>query len=77
MSELTREQARDLHKILRAVHDGVCPKCGATSLMTVHQDFRCTCGFTVHANELAQMEAAVPLALSVAVETFENWRKEK
>jgi len=75
------EQARALHRVVRAMHDGHCPKCGylaSASLFDDDYEHRCPrCCFTITRVEAnAALEAFRPY-LQKSVEVFERWRGDK
>lgn len=79
--DVTAEEARALHRIVRAMHDGHCPKCGhlgpADDFLQVTGDHVCPhveCGFTVTAGEARSALAAFQPHLHKSVELFEQWR---
>lgn len=69
-----------LNKIYRAVHDGVCPNCGAGMRfagmsfdnVSVHTCQSCT--FNVSDAEMMQMRPAVEAWGQEAVKEFQRWR---
>lgn len=71
---------RHLHKVWRAVHDGVCPKCGGRMRKVVcgprceHEE---DCDFKVTYAELNVMRRVTgePEVLGPSVEAFEQWRR--
>lgn len=76
------ERARALHRVVRAMHDGECPKCHAlhssadmTRYIYAGGGHRCpTCAFTITAaeSEAALEEFAGFMDKNLAV--FEEWR---
>lgn len=64
-----------LNKIYRAVHDGVCPKCG-NHLRTAGPGYRCFCGFYVSIAEMERMREAVVEWGKEPVRIFERWRRD-
>ena len=86
--DTTAEGARALHRVVRAMHDGHCPKCGylgPSSEFEKHYarapgnlailDHKCpSCCFRVtHEESKAALEAFRPHFLK-SVEVFEEWR---
>lgn len=84
------DRARALHRVWRALNDGDCPKCHryhkATEMIRLVDNdskrIRClesvikcpSCGFTVTAAEIADIEAMFAPAMDAAVAIFEEWR---
>jgi predicted RNA-binding Zn-ribbon protein involved in translation (DUF1610 family) len=75
-----------LNKVFRAVHDGVCPKCGTTSLAIRDQKlsepgriYYCkACDFFISDKEKAELgRLTVPEWGAKLIETFDNWRKNR
>lgn len=68
-----------LNKIYRAVHDGVCPKCGDD--METHPDWdihtclNYNCRFTVTPGEMGRMREVIVEWGKEAVAYFEQWKK--
>lgn len=85
------EQARALHRVVRAMHDGHCPKCGHLApseefyfpkLMRNDPPFvkpgfhKCPrCHFTVTEDEAEAALAEFRPYLNKSVEVFEKWRE--
>lgn len=72
------EQARALHRVVRAMHDGHCPNCGYLGPSTAFDDghqHRCpSCYFTITRKEAeAALDEFRPY-LARSVELFEKWR---
>jgi hypothetical protein len=80
--DLSAEHARALHRIVRSMHDGHCPKCSYLGTSDsfyppvrsggMHQCPRCQFTVTDYEAESA-LEAFRPY-LQASVELFENWR---
>ncbi len=76
-----------LNKIYRAIHDGVCPRCGGNvdALAADRAVFNARkakytcrlCGFTVTEEEMHAMRFAVTEWGKEAVEVFEAWRAKR
>lgn len=73
------ERARSLHRVVRALHDGHCPSCGAVFPCEDARQPDCEtcprCGFSItnEEAEAACQEFAPVMAKNLAV--FEQWRK--
>lgn len=76
------EQARALHRVVRAMHDGHCPKCGYLApseyfQVLPHGDHHCPrCDFTVSKEESTRALALFRPFLNKSVEVFEKWRED-
>ena len=83
--DVTAEEARALHRVVRAMHDGHCPKCGhlGTSIEFLVVDMygcfhKCpNCGFAVSEHEAKAALAAFHPYLSKSVDVFERWRSSR
>lgn len=79
-ASMTPDIARALHRVVRAMHDGNCPKCGMitrSSDMTTDVDgWQCPgCEFSITTEEgRAAMSAFRPF-MEANVAVFEKWRK--
>jgi ssDNA-binding Zn-finger/Zn-ribbon topoisomerase 1 len=73
------EQARALHRVVRAMHDGHCPKCGCLESADIFMHSTChgcpECGFTISIKEAELALAQFRPYLNKSVEIFEQWRK--
>jgi len=73
------ERARALHRVVRAMHDGHCPKCGCLESSDKFYDgyqHRCpSCYFTITINEANLALEQFRPYLQKSVEVFETWRK--
>lgn len=72
------ERARALHRVVRAMHDGHCPKCGwldsADKFDDGHQH-RCPgCKFTISRDDAERALAEFRPYLQKSVEVFEAWQ---
>lgn len=89
-SDISGEQARALHRVVRAMHDGNCPKCGYLGPSSEFEfryanapgglrilDHICPkCKFRIGYKEAeAALEAFRPY-MQANVEIFEKWREE-
>ena len=76
MKTLSQKEKALLNKVYRAVHDGVCPKCGSN---LYHPDEGTTCcsdcKFTVFDEEMRAMRGVIAEWGAEAVAFFERWRK--
>lgn len=72
------EQARALHRVVRAMHDGHCPKCGCLESADVFMRSHChtcpSCGFTISIKEATLALEQFRPYLNRSVEVFEKWR---
>jgi hypothetical protein len=72
------ERARALHRVVRAMHDGHCPKCGHLAPSTAFDEewrHRCpSCFFTITREEAEAALAEFRPYLNKSVEVFEAWR---
>lgn len=90
--DVSAEDARALHRIVRAMHDGHCPNCGCLESSESfvwfeppcdgpHQRMvghRCpSCCFTVTEVEARAALLAFQPHLKKLLEVFENWRSER
>lgn len=78
--DLSYEEKRALHRIVRAMHDGECPKCHGLypSMRQENGDEVCpNCKFTITKEEVdaAMMEFAEIMERNL--EVFEGWRKKR
>jgi tRNA(Ile2) C34 agmatinyltransferase TiaS len=64
-----------LNKIFRAVHDGVCPKCGK-DIHSIGDRYVCQGCFVVTEEEMAAMSAVISEWGADAVKVFEEWKQE-
>lgn len=83
------ERARSLHRVVRAMHDGECPKCHAlceSDHMIVRghsppggpSHHRCPrCGFEITAEECAAVMGEFSVVMDCNLAVFEQWRAEK
>lgn len=76
--DVSSEEARALHRVVRAMHDGHCPKCGhlgPSSVFYRDREHCCpVCKFTVTDEEAATALKLFQPYLSKSVEVFERWR---
>ena len=79
MTELSQKEQALLNKIYRAVHDGVCPKCGSDlhfdkvlSIYFCDDEF---CEFDVCNKEMERMKSVIAAWGKEAVEFFTQWRQ--
>lgn len=72
---LSKTEQAYLNKIYRAVHDGVCPSCGA-DLMPVGEGYtECPfCNFSIHDREMVAMRKVIKEWGKDAVNFFKTWR---
>lgn len=73
-----------LNKVYRAVHDGVCPNCGAD--LRVHAHARdshptsmhswCSCGFKITTGQMKKMKETVAEWGKGFMDLFNQWQKE-
>lgn len=74
------EQARALHRVVRAMHDGHCPNCGHLAPSTAFDEgyrHRCpSCFFTITREESETALAQFRPFLNKSVEIFEAWRQD-
>ncbi len=76
------ERARALHRVVRAMHDGECPKCHrlfSSEQMRLHSKpvnaHQCpACGFTITAEESKAALQAFSLFMDENLAVFEEWR---
>lgn len=81
------EIARALHRVVRAMHDGHCPKCGhlapsdrfycdfLTEEGTWKSAHTCpSCGFTISEDEAKKALVEFRPSLNKSVEVFETWK---
>lgn len=72
------EQARALHRVVRAMHDGHCPRCGCLESADVFMQGSChkcpDCGFRITHREAELALAEFRPYLVRSVEVFEAWR---
>jgi len=72
------ERARALHRVVRAMHDGHCPKCGCLESADQFMRSAChtcpSCGFTISINEANLALEQFRPYLQKSVEVFEAWR---
>lgn len=77
------ERARSLHRVVRALHDGHCPSCGAIvdsrevqSPMILGE--KCPkCGFYITTEEAAAAMKEFEPVMKKNLEIFEAWRRER
>jgi len=88
--DVSPDHARALHRVVRAMHDGNCPKCGhlgsSPTFELCHacnrpfgeplkQGHRCPkCGFQISEEEAAAAMQAFRPYMLANLEVFENWR---
>ncbi len=81
---MTPERARALHRVVRAMHDGNCPKCGGLfdaqemrdASPTMESGWGCPmCGFTITESEAELAMRAFRPFMEANVTVFEEWRK--
>lgn len=100
MSNLAQELALDidaegagaLHRVVRAMHDGYCPKCGylagahrfviaepvGDEVRQMELRHQCpACGFTITKDEAEAALALFQPIFSKSVEVFEQWRQNR
>jgi predicted RNA-binding Zn-ribbon protein involved in translation (DUF1610 family) len=87
--DVQAEQARALHRVVRAMHDGHCPNCGylaASDLFVKHissgserlTDHVCPhCGFTVSDAEAKEALAQFAPFLQKSVVLFKEWQSKR
>ena len=73
------ETARSIHRIVRAMHDGECPKCHALfesrHMTTMSGDEQCpACGFTITHDEMQAATQTFAPVMERNLEVFETWR---
>jgi hypothetical protein len=90
-SDCTVSEAMALHKVVRAMHGGNCPKCGYLGTAEEFQNHWATaprklalmnhecpsCGFKVSIDESAEALRAFAPLMAQNVEMFEAWRKRR
>lgn len=73
------DEARALHRVVRALHDGACPSCASIfpSEQVQHgNDERCpACGFTVTQAEREAVMQIFRSRMSRSLEIFNQWRE--
>ena len=83
--DVSAEEARALHRVVRAMHDGHCPKCGfldSASRFCGGGGAPCghqcpNCLFTITSDEaIAALQAFQPY-LKRSVEVFDRWRESR
>lgn len=76
--DVTAEGARALHRVVRAMHDGHCPRCGhlAPSELFYRKDrHECpACSFTVTEVEAREALKEFQPYFMKSVEVFERWK---
>lgn len=79
--DVNADRARALHRIVRAMHDGNCPQCGALVPAEHMRDgatLHCrACGFTITPEEQAAALAEFAPFMKKNVEVFNQWRRER
>lgn len=74
------DRARSLHRVVRSLHDGHCPKCAAifeASRAIVHFGERCPeCGFAISDDEARAAVAEFAPIMQKSLAVFEQWRAE-
>lgn len=76
------ETARSIHRIVRAMHDGECPKCHtlfeSRHMVSLSGDEVCpACGFTItHEESQAAMQTFAPV-MERCLKVFERWRSSR
>lgn len=79
------DEARALHRVVRAMHDGHCPDCGflgdAVTFVidreTVAERHECPqCHFAIFRHEAEEALAVFRPYLQKSVEVFERWRRQ-
>ena len=81
--DISGEEARALHRIVRGMHDGHCAKCGhlgpAESFVVdfvLREGHECPeCGFIVTTEEASAALAAFQPHLQKSLDIFERWRQ--
>lgn len=80
--DVSAEDARALHRVVRAMHDGHCPSCGylgdARQFINTfsERDHVCpNCGFTIYEKEADAALKAFRSHLLKSVEVFHRWRE--
>lgn len=76
------EEARALHRVVRAMHDGHCPFCGHLGPAGDFEDWKhdhwCPkCGFTITAEEAKAALATFHVFMKRNLEIFEQWRRRR
>lgn len=78
--DVSAEHARALHRIVRAMHDGHCPKCGHLGGAEEFRDYstfchRCpVCEFYITSVQAEAAFKAFQPHLRRSLEVFESWR---
>lgn len=80
-SDVTATEARALHRVVRAMHDGNCPKCGLLDAASEFVGFggHCCprCEFYIsHDDATAALETFRPF-MELNVQVFEKWRAQR
>lgn len=81
--DVSAEHARALHRIVRSMHDGHCPKCGylgssESFYASGMRQMQCpACSFFVTHDEADAALAEFRPHLQASVEVFENWRSSR
>ena len=76
LDAVTDDQARALHRVVRAMHDAACPDCGFLSETFVYPGgYKCPrCGFTILEDDaISAIDAFIPFTQR-CVEVFKKWR---
>lgn len=81
---LDHDEARALHRIVRAMHDGECPKCHKVHSSTLmrhtasFEGWKCPdCGFFVSDEEAADVLQIFAPFMERNLAVFEKWRAER
>lgn len=79
--DVNADLARALHRVVRAMHDGNCPNCGALVPAEHMRDgakLECrACKFTITAEEQAAALAEFAPFMRKNVEVFNDWRRKR
>lgn len=77
--DVSADEARALHRVVRALHDGHCPNCSHIDISAAfwtEAGYRCPkCKFIVTTHEAKEAVKAFAVYMKKSVEIFERWRK--
>ena len=78
--DLSTEEKRALHRIVRAMHDGECPKCNklSPSMRQDNGDELCPeCGFLITKEEVDAVMQEFSEPMSRSLKVFMDWREKR